>query len=436
MNNGTNSYADSLVNMYAEQGLLGALMVENARLWDCHDAVTAEDFVYPVHGEIFTACKDMIARGQNASPTTLKHVFESHEALQDLGGFGYLVDLWGNPPLTPVRELAVIVADLATRRRLLESMDQMRATIFNDQRPAAEISADLVKAITEKSPSLSPVKTKREMAMAAADAIALPPECYPTGLDVIDRVMGGGLYAGFTYGIGGAEKRGKTTLAHTISHNLNQNGVLHAYIALEMGGLQIEQRNLARMLDINSLKFLQPATRIDNEILSRICVAAGTVKDSTLYLDMPGATLDMIQIELSRLVMKHDIKGFILDYWQLVEGQAKNETEERHLRRVAQWIANFARKHKIWCVLLSQVNDQGTLFAGKGLVKACDQLFTIENAETGSDQQEIWLRMSHSRYTPLADVGSAGNPMLFVNKKSGPFIDELYGRKMETERLL
>ena len=436
MNNGKNSYADSLSNVHAEQALLGAVMAENARIWDCHDALTAEDFVYPVHGEIYTACKDMIARGQNASPTTLKHGFENHEALQELGGFGYLIDLFGNPPMTPVRELAVIIADLATRRRLLESMDQMRATIFNDQRPAAEISADLVKAITEKSPSLSPVKTKREMAMAAAEAIALPPECFPTGLDVIDRVMGGGLYAGFTYGIGGAEKRGKTTLAHTISHNLNQNGVLHAYLALEMGGLQIEQRNLARMLDINSLKFLQPATRKDNALLSRIGVAAATVKDSTLYLDMPGATLDMIQIELSRLVMKHDIKGFILDYWQLVEGQAKNETEERHLRRVAQWIANFARKHKIWCVLLSQVNDQGTLFAGKGLVKACDQLYTIENAETGSDQQEIWLRMTHSRYTPLADVGSAGCPLLYVNKKSGPFIDELYRRAEEPERLI
>lgn len=436
MNNGTNSSNDSLINAPAEQGLLGAIMAENTVLWDCHDAVTAGDFAYQVHGEIFKVCRDMITRGQNASPTTLKQHFENHEELQELGGFGYLIDLWANPPLTPARELAVIVADLSTRRRILRSMEDVKRAILFDQRPAAEISAELVKAISETAPSLSPVKTKRQMALAAADAIALPPDCFPTGLDSIDRVMGGGLYAGFTYGFGGAEKRGKTTLAHTISHNLNESGVLHAYLALEMGGLQIEQRNLARMLNINSLKFLQPNTRKDSQLLSRIGMAASTVKDNTLYLDMPGATLDMIQIELSRLVIKHKIRGFILDYWQLVEGQQKNETEERHLRRVAQWIANFARKHKIWCILLSQVNDEGKLFAGKGLVKACDQLYTIENAETGNEEQEIWLRMTHSRYTPLADVGSAGSPMLYVNKKSGPFIDELHTPRAEYQRLL
>lgn len=436
MNNGTSSYAEKLINSEAEQGLLGMIMAENTRLWDCHDLLKPEDFAYPIHGEIFGFIVDLIGRGKAATPVTLKQQFESHEDLRDLGGMGYLVDLHANSSMiNTARDYAMIIADLAERRRMMDAITQAQSKILHDTRQAHEIAAEITGELSRETAGGTNVRTKREVAMAAADAISLPPDCFETGLIPLDRTMGGGLYAGFTYGLAGAEKRGKTTLAHTISHNLNENGVLHAYIALEMGSLQIEQRNLARMMEINSLKFLQPGTRNDGQLLSRLTMAISNVKDSTLYLDMPGATLENLQIELSRLVMKHKIKGFILDYWQLVEGQAKNETEERHLRRVAQWVANFARKHKIWCILLSQVNDEGKLFAGKGLVKACDQLYTIELAETGSDQQEIWLRMSHSRYTPLADVGTAQNPLLFVNKKSGPFVDEIYRQAPQESRL-
>ena len=198
---------------------------------------------------------------------------------------------------------------------------------------------------------------------------------------------------------------------------------MHAYVALEMGSVQIEQRNLARMAGVNSLKFLN--NKKDPDLIRKVYEIAQDTPDFTLYLDMPGATLDQLQVELARMISKHRIKGFILDYWQLVEGQQKGETEEKHLRNVAQWVANFSRKHGVWCLILSQVNDEGKLFAGKGLVKACDQLYVIELAETISDQQELWLKMTHSRYTPLGDVGTKDRPALFVNKRSGPFMDQV-----------
>lgn len=390
------TFFENLMNYAAEQGLLSAIMADNNCFWEIHGAVRAEDFSSPVHGEIFQRCADLIIEGKSATPITLSHAFANHPDLQTVGGSAYLAELLASV-ITVVNapDYARVIADLAERRSTLAMIEDAKRALVSEDRTAAEITAELVKSIAENSGKSSSIKTKREVAMEAIGAIQLPPDCYPTGLACLDKVMGGGLYAGYTYGLAGAEKRGKTTLAHTISHNLNEAGILHAYIALEMGSRQIEQRNLARMADVNSLKFLQPNTRNDTVLLQKVSRLAAAVKNNTLYLDMPGGTLDQIQVELSRMVSKHRIKGFILDYWQLVEGQQKGETEERHLRRVSQWLANFSRKHGIWCILLSQVNADGNLFVGKGLVKACDQLYIIELADAESQEQEIWLKMTH-----------------------------------------
>lgn len=412
-----------LANMQAEQGILGTLMLHNAQFWDVAGLVSPDDFAWPVHGEIFSAISSFVQADTKATAITLGQRFEGHEALFHLGGNRYLVELMTEVPLfNTAADYAKIIADLSQRRKIVAALDSVRYRVVTESAKGAEILADISR-ILDSGPQ-NVIRSKVEVAMAAVNSVTMPAECFSTGIEAIDRAMFGGLYAGFTYGIGGAEKRGKTTLAHSISHNLNQAGVLHAYLALEMGSVQIEQRNLARTLGINSLKFLKPDARNDAEFLRMGMEAATSAKDCTLYLDMPSGTLEDIQIQLSKLVIRHKIKGFILDYWQLVEGQQRQETEERHLRRVAQWLANFARKHKVFCVLLSQVNDEGKLFAGKGLVKACDQLYTMELGETGSDEREIWLRMTHSRYTPLMDVGTKDRPVLFINRKAGPHVDQ------------
>jgi len=292
-----------------------------------------------------------------------------------------------------------------------------------DDRPASQISADISSEITKHTGGSYQVKSKQQVAEQAIQSIELPQACYPTQLPSLDNAMGGGLYAGFTYGIGGPEKAGKTTFAHTISYNLNESEVPHAYIALEMGSLQIEQRNIARKIGCNSLVFRQRGLDDDDHMKQKILHHTANVKPYTWYLDMPGSTIQEIEAELARLVIKQKISGFILDYWQLVGGRSKGDTEERHLREVAQWCANFARRHNIWCILLAQLNDNGELFGGKGLKKACDQLYYIRVADDGKG---LYLQMNESRYTPACDVGDSVNPAFRVNVQAGPHIMESY----------
>lgn len=406
-------------NIEAEQGLLGAIFVRNEVFYDASSVVKADDFYYPIHGEIFMKCHEMIEQGKTVGPIALKAFFQERE---DLPNPDYLVDLAAVAFATNIMGYANIVAELAERRRLIEIVENARELLRNPEASATEIRADIATQIETFAKSTF-VKTKSQVAMEAVEAIKLPPQCHSTGLRSLDNAMAGGLYAGFTYGLCGAAKRGKTTFAHTISQNLNDRGVDHAYIALEMGSQQIEQRNMARSLGVNSLAFLRKEK--DPELMKRLANQATTLRDHTLYLDMPGCSFSQIRAELSRLVAKKKIKGFILDYWQLVGGGEKNQTKADFLYEVAQWCANFARKHKIWCIILSQLNRENQVFGSAGLEKACDQLYFIEKIETNSIIEELWLSMKHTRYTPLCDVGGENQAAFFINQKSGPYIEEL-----------
>ena len=411
-------------NIDAEQGLLGVIMYDNTALFEAQTVVKPEDFYYPAHGAIFEKCVELITDGNAANPVTMHHYFNSRPDFEDVGGGGYLAELLASV-ITSVNaaEYARIVADLSLKRRMLMILGTMDIKLSGGT-PAKELQAELVSAIESESGESVFVKTKREVAMEVVQSLTQDRSYYSTGLPSLDYAMAGGLHEGLTYGFSGVEKSGKTTFAHTISHNLSKNDVPHAYIALEMGSLQIEQRNLAREIGRNSVAFL---TKGDKTGMIRDAnEVAEKTTDKTLYLDMPGCSLDQIKAELLRLVTRKQIKGFILDYWQLVGGAKLKQSKAEHLFDVAQFCADFSKRHGIWNIILAQVNREGSLFGSAGLEKACDQLYQIEEGGAGwGNEQKLYLNMRLSRSTPMESVGSKENPMFRINKTAGPYIEEI-----------
>ena len=328
-------------------------------------------------------------------------------------GSQYLADCteYGFPSVDSVRNYCQIIRKEA-RKALLNFSLKQAANDLNEKEPE-DILAEIIGRNTAIAGS-SRLRTGAQVLKDIKDKLKKPVERYSTGMSKLDKAMGGGLYAGFTYGFAGQEKMGKTTMAHTISKNLADQGITHMYAALEMGSEQIEQRNLSRDMKINSLKFL------DQDLFLKTSLDNVKANENIIYLDHPGATLNDILGQVNIASVRHGIKGVIIDYWQLIEGQGSRESEERHLRRVAQRIADYGRKHGLWIILLAQLNDEGKLFGGKGLKKACDQLFYIMEA---SDQHPLgrWLKMDASRYTPKADLGTAEEPSVFMDMRHGPY---------------
>jgi len=77
----------------AEQGLLGAILVNNRAYELVSDYLSENQFSDPAHGRIYAECARLISRGQLANPVTLKARFDQDESLEAHGGSAYLANL-------------------------------------------------------------------------------------------------------------------------------------------------------------------------------------------------------------------------------------------------------------------------------------------------------------------------------------------------------
>jgi replicative DNA helicase len=395
-----------LADLDAERVLIATLIGDNGVME--RSGVEPDHFADDSHASIWKSAQAIIYRGEQASLAVLA------AALPALKSYLGRTAAQGTSP-SAVSEHARTVRDFAARRRLLTLAAELRERAGDMGAAAEEIIADAVADLSSAAVGKEAV-SKRQVAEAILDELSRPLEIFPTGIAPLDRAMGGGLIAGKLYGINARKKVGKTLLLGTLSHNLNRQRVKHLFACLEMSAQEIEQRNIARDKGFNAIRFLR---RDLPDLSARVADYAATAPNYTLFEHAPGATFNELRGIIGRARIK-GIRGVFVDYLQLVGGKQRNETEEYHSRRVAQWLADTARQTGLFIVVAAQVNQDGGTRGGEGLNLACDQLFTLhrEPGELGA-----WLEMVESRHTLYQDVGTATSPGLWL-RKHGPHFSE------------
>ena len=108
-------------NLEAEQALLGAILLNNDILYDINEIIDANHFFESIHIKIFEVINKIAAKGQLATPITLKSYFEVEKNLEDIGGSAYLARLANAAvSLEYAKNYAQIIYDLAVRRSLYD----------------------------------------------------------------------------------------------------------------------------------------------------------------------------------------------------------------------------------------------------------------------------------------------------------------------------
>ncbi len=106
-------------NLEAEQGILGAILLNNEIYYDIIDKLNKDHFYEPVHKLIFEVIGKLIGKGQIATPITLKSYFEVEKNLEEIGGSNYLVRLANSAvSLDYAKDYSRIIYDLSVRRGL------------------------------------------------------------------------------------------------------------------------------------------------------------------------------------------------------------------------------------------------------------------------------------------------------------------------------
>jgi replicative DNA helicase len=105
-------------NVELERALLGVLLISNASYHELSRLVTPADFYEPLHGRLFEAIGDLIAKNSPATPLALTAFFEG-EMVGAQTILQYLVRLVaGATNVVNAEHYAAAIADLRCRRKL------------------------------------------------------------------------------------------------------------------------------------------------------------------------------------------------------------------------------------------------------------------------------------------------------------------------------
>ena len=240
-------------NIDAEQGLLGALLVDNRTIEKIGDHFRAENFFMPAHQRIYTAVQTLIDRGQTASPVTLKNYFETDDDLKEVGGAEYLADLAASVVnVINVSDYASTIYDLHLRRELITLGEEVVNEAYDhnldsDAYGAIERAEGRLFSLAESGEVKGGFVTLRDSVLTA---IELAEKAYKTeghvtgitsGLADVDKKLGGFQPSDLLI-LAGRPSMGKSALAVNWAFNAakayadsgGKEGGRVAFFALEM----------------------------------------------------------------------------------------------------------------------------------------------------------------------------------------------------------
>ena len=149
-------------NLEAEQAVLAAMMVDRDAIARVSQAIDASGFYRQAHSVIFEAMIHLYERGEPVDLITVRD--QLGPRLDEIGGYGYLVDLAASIPTTAHAEYyAKIVGDKALLRNLIRVGTEIVAQAFAEEDDVEEVLDAAERNILEvgqrrQSGSMTPIK--------------------------------------------------------------------------------------------------------------------------------------------------------------------------------------------------------------------------------------------------------------------------------------
>lgn len=364
-------------NQDAEQGLLGALLVDNRGVEKMGDHIRAEHFFMPAHQRIFTAIQTLIDRGQTASPVTLKNYFETDEDLTDVGGAEYLADLAASVVnVINVADYASTIYDLHLRRELITLGEEVVNEAYDhnldsDAMNAIENAESRLFSLAESGEVRGGFTTLRDSVLTA---IEMAEKAYKTdghvtgitsGLIDVDKKLGGFQKSDLLI-LAGRPSMGKTALAVNWAFNAakayadsgGEEGGRVAFFSLEMSSDQLASRILSEQSGISGDAIRKGNIKQDD--FKAFVEASQRMSQVPLYIDdTPALSIGAVRTRSRRLMRQHGLDMVIIDYLQLLRGTGSKRGQENRVQEISEitmGLKAIAKELDIPVIALSQLS--------------------------------------------------------------------------------
>ena len=364
-------------NMEAEQGLLGALLVENRAMEKIGDFLRGDHFFIPAHKRIFAAIEKMIERGKTASPVTLKSYFEKDEGLANVGGAEYLAELAACViTVINAEDYARTIYVLHLRRELISLSEDMAADAFEhsierDANAAIESAEARLYSLAETGQIKGGFVSIKDSVLTA---IKIAERAYKTdghvtgvatGLRDLDEKLGG-MQPSDLLILAARPSMGKTSLAVNIAWNAanryaatgGNEGAIVGFFSLEMSDDQLATRILAEQANISGDAIRRGD--IGEDDFRRFAEASQRLAQVPLYIDNASSlSIGALRTRARRLKRQHGLGLLMVDYLQLLSGTGSRQSESsrvQEMSEITRGLKSIAKELQIPVLALSQLN--------------------------------------------------------------------------------
>lgn len=403
---------ENLINIEAERYLLG-ILINNPDAFFKIPSFEKEYFSCELNQQIFSKIQDLANSGNEINLATVKYYFpsDSLEILRISGEGAGLIN---------VIAYAEIVKELAFKRKVKSILEAKLQVIENPELTTADLLESINSELSDMQANTSQYRITSfgSVLIELAQELKKERKYTPTGFDRIDYSMNGGLETGKSYALSAKPKAGKTMLKGSVANSLRKRKIPFLYIAAEMGRKEISKRIILSEIPSITVKDFYNNKKVTDYI------ANYKQPENMFFVDAPRITLDALRSVVTNAVKTKNIEGFILDYLQLVTGRNPKDTIAQHQENVAQTIAELCKKLGIWALYSCQINREGEVRNGDGILMAIDWLYEIVRvSEESAPTQEVYLKHVATRSGKPVDIGSNTYPSYEISANGACFYE-------------
>jgi len=350
-------------NIEAEQSVLGSLLIDRDAIIRVASYVRAEDFYISANGAVYQAILDLYNRREPTDFLTLSDELERRDALDEIGGLGYLSSLLNvAPTAVHVEYYGRIVERTATLRRLIDAGTHIVGIGFQDNLDAEDALDSAEQALfkisqqrqTKDFQSISDVLDRffdqlDYLQQNRGEVVGVP-----TGFADLDKLTGG-LQRSDLVIVAARPSFGKSAFALGMAYGAAvQHGRKVGIFSLEMSAEQLVQRLLATETGVDSHRLR--LGNIDDGEWDRISRAFGRLAEAQIFIDdSANAGVMDVRSKARRLQAERGLDLIIVDYLQLMSGR-RSDNRVQEISEISRGLKGLARELNIPVVALSQLS--------------------------------------------------------------------------------
>jgi len=349
----------------AERSVLGSMLRDNGVIGDVVQIVREENFYLDAHQKIFKAITSLYDRGSPVDAVMLAELLREQKQIEDIGGYGYLGELWDAAPTAANAEYyARIVRDKALVRHLIHASTEILRDSYDQAMPADELLEmaerkvlDIAEmGITGQTTTLEQAVNEaydRLDARHGQDHLAI--SGLPTGYVDLDEKTAGFQNSELVI-VAARPSVGKTAFAlNVVRHLIVEDNKPIFFVSLEQSRIELAERLLCCQARVDSHKLRKG--HLSSEEMDRMIEAAEFLRRAKLFIDdTPALNMLRIAANARRLKLRHQIRAVFVDYLQLIEPDNRRDSRQEQVAAISRRLKHLARELKIPVVALAQVN--------------------------------------------------------------------------------